>query len=393
MEDHSNFEQFKDDFINHVTDSEIIVDKIFIHEISGIEYFSRINTYQGYFQTSMDVIQRKCFPTSPGANIDSDSLIEYQNFIVNQQENCHFKGNNEKIGSFCVGNKTIVNSFSQIQDSCIGGRVKIEENSKIFESILFNKVKIGNNCTIKNCILTEGVNIKDNIHLENQVIIENNGEQKTQEIKFCYKNNKEKTGDETDESDLIEDESDEEDITPLTFEEEVEAIISRQIEEDHPIDSIRVEVNSIKFSKNKSNSECVNAIFTGLFNFVLAQEEESIPKEVILKFSDILRDYSELLKVYLISENEHATLIESIEKCLIENIKLSSGFHIFLQMAKGNKLIPTEAVLKWAETEVVDSHELRSKFLKLSEKWVDSLKNIDEEESDEEEEEESEESD
>ena len=120
LEDFANFDKYKDDFINHVTESEIIVDKVFMEEIEGVEYFSRVTTPQIYFQTCIDIIQRKAFPICPGANIDSKSLIEYQNLVINNQENVHFHGNNEKIGSFCVGNNTQIDLNTVIQDSCVG---------------------------------------------------------------------------------------------------------------------------------------------------------------------------------------------------------------------------------------------------------------------------------
>jgi len=50
LEDFSNFDQFKDEFINHVTESEIIVDKVYFHEVEGIDYFCRVTNPQVYFQ-------------------------------------------------------------------------------------------------------------------------------------------------------------------------------------------------------------------------------------------------------------------------------------------------------------------------------------------------------
>ncbi|CAI2362614.1 unnamed protein product [Moneuplotes crassus] len=393
LEEHSNYEQFRDDFINNVTESEIIVDKIFLYEIRGDKYFSRVNSYQGYFQTCMDVIQRKSFPLSPGEIIDSSSFIEYRSLIINQQGSCQFKGNNDKIGSFCVGDKTVVDFLATIKDSCIGPSSLIGEMSVITESILYGNNTIGQNCSISNCILAPGVSIQNDAVISDSLVINKDGENSYETIKLVYSNGKNLDGDDTDESDLIEDETDEDsdEVFEVTFEDEVKAIIKRQRDEDHQVDSVRVEVNSIKFSKHKSNSECVNAIFVGLINILMESGEEDI-KKMIGTIHTNIANYAELIQNYLITENDQATLMESIEKCCIDHPSLNSGFHLLLQMCWKGKLLSDEQIIKWYETEVVNSHELRAKFLELSKGFVDHLKNQGEE-SDEEEEEESEESD
>lgn len=48
MEDYSGFESFKDDFVNHVTKSEIIVDKVYMHEVDK-GFFYKVSHFQNYF--------------------------------------------------------------------------------------------------------------------------------------------------------------------------------------------------------------------------------------------------------------------------------------------------------------------------------------------------------
>jgi len=94
LEEFSNFEEFKDEFINHITSSEIIVDKIFMHEVTGVGYFSKITNAQIYFQTCTDTIHNE------NRLLKSNSLVEYQNLLLEQTDNINYKGLNEKIGSF-----------------------------------------------------------------------------------------------------------------------------------------------------------------------------------------------------------------------------------------------------------------------------------------------------
>ena len=89
------------------------------------------------------------------------------------------------------------------------------------------------------------------------MVTSKDGENHLEDIKFVYKSSQNLGGDESEESDLIEDESDDESdqVFDITFEDEVKSIIQRQRDERHEVDSVKVEVNSIKFSTHKSNSE------------------------------------------------------------------------------------------------------------------------------------------
>ena len=317
LEDFANFEQFKDDFINHVIESDIITDKVFMHEVRGNAYFSRVNNYQVYFQSCMDSIHRESYPICPGANIDTKSLVENQNIIMSQQESVQFKGMNEKLGSFSIGENTVVGSYTTIEDSCIGSGNNIGENCEITESIVWNDVKLGNNCIIKNCVITDGVEIKPDSELTNVLIIDQNGEQKHHPIEFNYRKQLvDQKGEESEESDLIEEESDEEEKGDGNnmFDEEVRAIVMRQINEGHPIESIKVEINTVRFSDNKTLSDCLVAIVPALIDSVLSHKELSVQASV-KALDKIFSEYSELLKSFIVTINEQACLIECIEKC------------------------------------------------------------------------------
>lgn len=387
LEDFSNFDHFKDDFINHITENEIIVDKIFMHEIEGISYFSRVNNPQNYFQTCMDVIQRLSFPICPGANVDSNSLIEYENLIFNQQENCNFGGMNEKLGSCCFGMDWSIGTNTTVEDSCISPKTNIDENCSIVESVIWRNVSIGANWVIKNCIVTNNVTIPANSELINQLIIDANGKQTSQDISFIYRN-ADKEGDESEESDLIEDESDDEQANAagVSFEDEVKAVVRRQLDEGHSIEFARVEINSLKFSNNKSFADCIFSVVPELIESVLEQQDLKI-QDIIGRLDKLLSEYSEILKTFIISANEESCLIECIEKCWIDHVKLHSGFHLLLQIVWKAKLLPNEALIKWSETQIEDSHELRKKFIELSAKFIQHLKSLEDDSSEGEEEE------
>ena len=80
-------------------------------------------------------------------------------------------------------------------------------------------------------------------------------------------------------------------------------------------------------------------------------------------------------------------MIEYIEKCWIDHATLSSGFHLLLQILWKSKLLSSESIIEWSQTQIEDAHELREKFLKSSSKFVEYLKSQDEDSGEEEEEE------
>lgn len=316
LEDFANFEQFKSEFINHVTESEIITDKVYFHEISGLNYLSRVNNAQVYFQTCMDVLQRESYPISPGANIDTHSLMEYNNIIINFQDNVNFKGMNEKLGAFCVGEHSSIGANTVIENSCIGTRCNIAENCEISECIIWDQATIQKNCELQNCIITHGVSIESNTQLSNVLIMNENGKLVTHDISFKYRKVSEELGHDTDESNLIEEESDEEVVQKAehNFDDEIRAIVMRQITEGHPIESIKVEINTVRFSDNKNLADCLVAIVPPLIDSVMVQKDMSI-QDSIKALDKLFMEYSDLLKGFIVTKNEQACLIECIEKC------------------------------------------------------------------------------
>ena len=170
------------------------------------------------------------------------------------------------------------------------------------------------NIEIHNCIITEGVTIPNLSRYKDVLIYQDGDKYSTEPISIHFRNFIEKDGDETDESDLIQDDSDEEEkeAVALSFEEEIESIIKRQMEEEHPIDSARVEINSVKFSANKSLSDCISAIVSALIN--IEMEEQKNLKETIVRLQKIFTDYSGLFQMFIISDVEQAAFINGLEQ-------------------------------------------------------------------------------
>jgi len=152
------------------------------------------------------------------------------------------------------------------------------------------------------------------------MIVDNDGQHSTKEIKIVYRLDQDDLQSvTTEESDAVEEESEDEaegdqiQDNKNTFDEEIKATIMRQITEGHSVGSSKVEINSARFSHNKTLGDCVMAIVPVLVSYVLSKEHASI-QLTIKELDTIFTDYSDLLKSFIITSNEQLCIIESIEK-------------------------------------------------------------------------------
>ena len=335
--DSDNYEQFKEEFINHVNESEIITDKIFYSLTKGVSYFSHINSPASYYQTNLDVLSSKPYPLIPGAHLSNVELDKES-------------------------------------------EVKLTENlAKLhLEGSVFHDEKVK---------ITKNLNLKLSKTDAKLVITQ-------QDDIFEYPLGDGTGDDQSEESDLMSEETDEDDTnTGITFEEEIRQIVMRQITEGHKIESIKIEINSVRFSVNKSLIDCLVCIVPVLVENVMSQEGiRGIA--AINQLEIVFQDYSELLKSFIITKNDQAHLIECIERCCIDEERLHNGFHCLLQMLYKSQLITGEAVLEWSEAKIDNAHNLRSNFMSLCAPFIKYLKDKANESSDDSSEgEESEESD
>ena len=225
-------------------------------------------------------------PIATGAKPKSKSLILQNNIVFSSEDSVSFKSSSESIGAVCIGERTVVESNTIIENSSIGKDWEFSENCRVTESVIWNNVKIGAASEITNWIITDGIIIPPGSHFKNVVLV-NVGSQDNQQlseepIEFSLGIKFADDGNETEESDLMEDESDEETTQANThaFEDEIKAIIVRQITEEYSLDSIKVEINTVRFSDNKSLTECWGAVVTSLIDYVMSQKDQTIQTSI-----------------------------------------------------------------------------------------------------------------
>ena len=390
LEDFSHFDEFKDEFINHVTKSEIISDKIYVHEVEGDNYFLRVSNPQLYYQSFIDGVQRHII-SDESVKFNAESFILHDCFTISSEDSVDFKSINESNGSVWIGSSTAVAENTIIDSTCIGREWKISENCRITESIIWDKVTIGAGSEIYNCIITQGIVITPGSHFKNVLLLSNGDQEQnfTEHAIEISKFKKISDGNETDESDLLDEESDEDDNknSNNSFLDEIKAIINRQISEEHSLDAIKVEINTVRFSDNKTLTECCGAVITALIDYVMIQSDQTIQSS-IKSIEKLFNQYSGMLKSFVTTKSDQASLIENIEKSWIDHSTLTSGFHLLLQILWKSKLLTSESVIDWYQTEIEDAHELRTKFLNWSKKFVEYLKSQEEDSGEEEEDEE-----
>ena len=102
-------------------------------------------------------------------------------------------------------------------------------------------------------------------------------------------------------------------IQKVSFEDEIKQIVLRQIEEGHTIDSIKIEINSVRFSENKTLVDCLVAIVPPLISSVINHDQVPINKSII-SLQELFTSYADLLKSFILTKNDEAHLIECVEK-------------------------------------------------------------------------------
>mmetsp|Transcript_39265 Transcript_39265/g.45035 ORF Transcript_39265/g.45035 Transcript_39265/m.45035 type:complete len:90 (+) Transcript_39265:1429-1698(+) len=89
----------------------------------------------------------------------------------------------------------------------------------------------------------------------------------------------------------------------------------------------------------------------------MEQQELSI-KDAIGSLNKLFTDYVDLLKAFILTNYEQATLIECIEKYCIDNARIQSGFHLLLQILWKTKLLSNKAIIEWSELNIENPHVL-----------------------------------
>ncbi len=120
-----------------------------------------------------------------------------------------------------------------------------------------------------------------------------------------------------------------------------------------PIENLRIELNSFKFSQNASFSDCVSGVMMTIVERMKLTDDISAAK-LVSSFKSGLNKWAELLEKLCFGLEEEVSVIKTIEKLAtsggtIGNIlSREPSFRFMLQTLHGEDIISDEAVLSWA---------------------------------------------
>jgi translation initiation factor eIF-2B subunit epsilon len=120
-----------------------------------------------------------------------------------------------------------------------------------------------------------------------------------------------------------------------------------------PIENLRIELNSFKFSQNATFSDCVSGAMMAIVERLKLTDDISAAK-LVSSFKSELQKWSELLEKLCFGLEEEVSVIKTMEKLAtsggtIGNIlSREPSFRFMLQTLHGEEIISDEAVLSWA---------------------------------------------
>lgn len=120
-----------------------------------------------------------------------------------------------------------------------------------------------------------------------------------------------------------------------------------------PIDNLRIELNSFKFSQNASFSDCITGVLLAIFDRLKLTNDISVAK-LVSSFKAELKNWGELLKKFCHSVEEEKSIITAIETAASIDgpmgtvLSREPSFRFILQTLHDADILSDEAILSWA---------------------------------------------
>lgn len=121
-----------------------------------------------------------------------------------------------------------------------------------------------------------------------------------------------------------------------------------------PIENLRIELNSFKFSQNATFSDCVSGVILAILERLELTDDISAAK-LVASFKTELQAWSELLEKLCFGIEEEVSVIKAIETAATSGgtigkvLSREASFRFILQTLHGEDIISDEAILSWAE--------------------------------------------
>jgi len=122
----------------------------------------------------------------------------------------------------------------------------------------------------------------------------------------------------------------------------------------HPVENLRIELNSFKFSQNATFSDCVRGAMLAILERIEMTSDMS-PVKLLTSFKSELAYWGELLQKLCHGEEEEQSLIMALETAANNEhgvsgklLKTEPSFRILLQTLHDEEIVSEEAILAWA---------------------------------------------
>ncbi|XVE90136.1 hypothetical protein DITRI_Ditri20bG0053900 [Diplodiscus trichospermus] len=167
----------------------------------------------------------------------------------------------------------------------------------------------------------------------------------------------------------------------VSFEKEVEATFLRAVHENVKVDHAILEVNALRLSYNMASVDCAGAIFYSMMKLAVHTLHSS-SSELHRNAAEVITTWQKLFKSFLHDIDEEIEVILKFEEICLESAKeFSQLFPQILHLLYDKEILQEDAILRWAE-EKEGADESDKVFLRRSEKFIQWLREAEEEEED-----------
>ena len=113
------------------------------------------------------------------------------------------------------------------------------------------------------------------------------------------------------------------------------------IEREESVDSMQIEINSLKFSQNKDFFTCITGILIGLL--------DSCSTKLSLHFEK----WHQILSRYVSSDAERNYAIKELESLICQRPE-QNQFHLIIKVLYANDIIDGECILAWNKNSICE---------------------------------------
>ena len=198
----------------------------------------------------------------------------------------------------------------------------------------------------------------------------------------------------------------------MRFKEEVMETFLRCAKERFGLENVIVELNGLRLAENRTFVDCASYIFTtilglagppprvvrgayhGLYTQGVPDTSTKAGRNAVLgKIMSLMREWGQLLKKFIASEDDEVDLLLALEEfCSEDGVFEGSGEHgaVFADIFEGIlqvlyhdnvDILSEEGILKWVD-EKEHASESERRFLRAAQTFVDFLKDDDDDDDD-----------